>query len=463
MWLVILVAVVVPALGALLGTWTDAGASGAVVGAAVGGGLVAASVYLLTRSRLSELADWLRLDASQRADRMEPAVAPHALRGLWAELGERIHRSLQLREREIERQQAMHQQFLEAIQASPNGVLLLDPQGRIEWCNATAAAHFGLDPRRDRLQHVQHLIRDPLFVSFLQAAEPPEGGCVLNRSGVGMVAVQMHAYGDGRRLMLSHDVTERERADRMRQDFVANVSHEIRTPLTVLSGFVETLATIPVPEADRQHYLGLMRQQTQRMQTLVADLLTLARLEGASPPPADQWVAVSTLQAQAELEAQALSHGRHDIRFRFDQPHGGVTEIAGNEAELLSLLSNLISNAIRHTPDDGLVEVSWQPHDAGHWALAVRDSGVGIAPEHLPRLTERFYRVDRSRSRETGGTGLGLAIVKHVLLRHGGELQIDSAPGQGSTFRALLPTARVRVRPANAEAAAAAAQGALTR
>ncbi len=273
----------------------------------------------------------------------------------------------------------------------------------------------------------------------------------------------MHAYGDGRRLMLSNDVTERERADRMRQDFVANVSHEMRTPLTVLSGFVETLATIPVPEADRQHYLGLMRQQTQRMQTLVADLLTLARLEGASLPPTDHWVSVSALQSQAELEASALSHGRHDIRFRFDQPHGALTEIAGNEAELLSLLSNLISNAIRHTPDDGLVEVRWAPHDEGHWALSVRDSGVGIAPEHLPRLTERFYRVDRSRSRETGGTGLGLAIVKHVLLRHGGELQIDSTPGQGSTFRALLPTARVRLGPAGAEGAAPADQGVLTR
>lgn len=445
MWLVILVSVTAPFVGALVGAWLWPGVWGASVGAAVAGAAVALVVYLLTQARLAELAAWLRQDASRRAERLEGAAVPHSLRGLWAELGDRIHRSLLVRERETTLQRELHQQFLDAIQVSPNGVLLLDSQGRIEWCNATSAAHFGLDPKRDRLQHVQHLIRDPAFVSFLQAPQLKGQDCLLQRPGIGTVSVQMHPYGDGRRLVLSYDVTERERADRMRQDFVANVSHEIRTPLTVLSGFVETMASIPVPEADRQHYLGLMRQQTQRMQTLVSDLLTLARLEGAALPPTDQWVSLSSLRAQAELEAHALSHGRHDIRFVFDTTG---SELAGNEAELLSLLSNLISNAIRHTPDEGLIEVCWGPHDEGHWALSVRDRGVGIAPEHLPRLTERFYRVDRSRSRDTGGTGLGLAIVKHVLLRHGGELQVDSTPGQGSVFSAVLPAARVRVRSA---------------
>lgn len=455
MWLAYLAGVLLPTLGAALAAAASPGAWSAVTGALLGSVLAVALWAFLARARIQELSLWLRQDASQRADGMDALGAPAALRGMWAELAERIHRGLSLRERETRLQADLHQQFLDAIQVSPNGVLLLDSEGRIEWCNAMAASHFGLDPRRDRLQHVQHLIRDPAFVSFLQIAEQNGSEtCQIQRPGIGMIAVQMHRYGEGRRLMLSYDITERERADRMRQDFVANVSHEIRTPLTVLSGFLETMASIPVPEADRKHYLGLMQQQTQRMQTLVADLLTLARLEGASPPAPDHWVSVATIRAQAELEASALSGGRHEITFRFD-PSGDA--IAGNEGELVSLCSNLLNNAIRHTPDGGSVDISWAPREDGRWALSVRDSGVGIAPEHLPRLTERFYRVDRSRSRDTGGTGLGLAIVKHVLIRHGGELSIESTPGKGSTFSALLPAVRVRVRVLQSELASPAA------
>jgi two-component system phosphate regulon sensor histidine kinase PhoR len=247
-------------------------------------------------------------------------------------------------------------------------------------------------------------------------------------------------YGDGLKLVLTQDITERERAELMRRNFVANVSHEIRTPLTVLSGFVETMNELPLTEAERKRVLALMAAQAQRMQDLVADLLTLAQLEGSPRPPADRWVKVSDLLEHAHADAAALSAGRHELHFA----GGEGAQLAGNEAELQSALSNLVINAVRYTPVGGRIEVQWSAADDGWGALRVRDSGIGIAREHLPRLTERFYRVDGSRSRDTGGTGLGLSIAKHVVQRHGGEIDIQSEPGKGSTFRLLLPPSRVR-------------------
>jgi two-component system phosphate regulon sensor histidine kinase PhoR len=226
----------------------------------------------------------------------------------------------------------------------------------------------------------------------------------------------------------------------MRRDFVANVSHEIRTPLTVLAGFLETLRDLPLGEAEHKRVLALMSQQTTRMGNLVADLLTLARIEGSPPPSGERWCSVDALLRQAELDARALSAGRHAI---------GVTggegmQIAGEEGELQSALGNLVGNAIRYTPEGGRIEIAWRASPEGGGEIAVSDTGPGIARVHWPRLTERFYRVDGSRSRESGGTGLGLAIVKHVMQRHGGELEIASEPGEGSTFRLVFPALRVR-------------------
>jgi two-component system phosphate regulon sensor histidine kinase PhoR len=238
----------------------------------------------------------------------------------------------------------------------------------------------------------------------------------------------------------------------MRRDFVANVSHEIRTPLTVLSGFLETMASLPLTEAERQRVMLLMQQQTGRMQALVGDLLTLAQLEGSPRPGADRWVAVAPVLVRAHADAVALSMGRHTI----ERLGGEGAELAGIEAELLSAVSNLLNNAVRYTPEGGRITLAWRWRDDGGAELEVSDSGIGIAREHLPRLTERFYRVDGSRSRDTGGTGLGLSIVKHVVQRHGGEIDVQSEPGKGSTFRIVLPALRVR-RPAGAVVAAAAA------
>jgi two-component system phosphate regulon sensor histidine kinase PhoR len=239
-------------------------------------------------------------------------------------------------------------------------------------------------------------------------------------------------------------VTALEQAENMRRDFVANVSHEIRTPLTVLTGFVETLQNLPLDEAERTRYLGLMSAQAHRMQALVSDLLVLSRLEGSPPPPVQEWTPARALLATCEQEARGLCAAlrkSQDLHFEADAD----LSVAVETMEWTGAMSNLVANAIRYTPNGGSIEVRWRVVYGGRAEFSVRDSGEGIAPEHLPRLTERFYRVDRSRSRETGGTGLGLAIVKHVAQRLGGELRIESAVGVGSTFTLCLAAGRVRL------------------
>jgi two-component system phosphate regulon sensor histidine kinase PhoR len=290
---------------------------------------------------------------------------------------------------------------------------------------------------------VTNLVRSPLFVNYLQSGTYDEAVTFPNSRGPGTLSVFIRPYGEGMKLVLSQDITERERADAMRRDFVANVSHEIRTPLTVLSGFIETMNNLPLTEVERKRVLTLMSQQTARMQTLVSDLLTLAQLEGSPRPSADRWVAVSKLLSHVESDARTLSQGRHKLSFG-GGPDLSAVLIAGAEGELLSALANLVNNAVRYTPEGGSIEVAWRVLEDGSGEFAVTDTGIGIDREHLPRLTERFYRVDGSRSRDTGGTGLGLSIVKHVVQRHGGELSIESEPGKGSSFRIVFPAARVR-------------------
>ncbi|WP_140626345.1 phosphate regulon sensor histidine kinase PhoR [Methylibium rhizosphaerae] len=363
--------------------------------------------------------------------------------GLWGEMGYRIERAIRSRELHAVQEHTRLAQFLSAIEASPNGVLLLDANEQIEWCNSVAADHFGLDPQRDRRQRVTNLVRSPLFVNYLQGAAFDEPVTFPNSRGPGTLSVSIRPYGEGMKLVLSQDVTERERADSMRRDFVANVSHEIRTPLTVLSGFIETMSNLPLTEVERKRVLTLMSQQTARMQTLVSDLLTLAQLEGSPRPSADRWVAVGKLLAHVEGDARTLSQGRHQLSFAGNADVSAV-QIAGAEGELLSALANLVNNAVRYTPEGGSIEVGWRVLADGSGEFSVTDTGIGIDREHLPRLTERFYRVDGSRSRDTGGTGLGLSIVKHVVQRHGAELAIDSEPGKGSSFRIVFPAARVR-------------------
>ncbi len=442
----ILAAALLAALGAVGGTAIGWGGDAvlllAVLGASVGASLSA----FVDRMKGYRLMQWVR------GERQRPAPRDTAF---WGELAYRIERQLTLLQREVEAERAHTRSFLAAIEASPNGVLLLDAQDQIAWCNSVAADHFGLDPVRDLQQRITNLVRDPVFVSHLQHG-PPDGSIEFAaRQTGGTLQVLVRPYGDDRKLVLSQDITERERADAMRRDFVANVSHEIRTPLTVLAGFVETLASLPLTEPERQRVLGLMAQQTARMQALVADLLTLAQLEGSPRPPPDQWHALDEVLTPAQAEAVALSAGRHELAVAAVPD----IDIAGATVELRSAVGNLLSNAVRYTPPGGRVSVEWRLRGDGSGVLSVSDTGPGIPREHLPRLTERFYRVDGGRSRETGGTGLGLSIVKHVMQRHGGEIDIESEPGRGSVFRLVFPSARVRQRSAPPPAAVEGIQG----
>lgn len=416
---------------------SDAG-PGVVLGVVLGG----VGWLLLDLSRAARLLRWLR-----RGDVSDVAMST----GLWGEVSDRARRLIRSREQLTRESQIRLQDFLAALQASPNGVVLLDAEGRIEWFNQTAATHFGFEPERDMLQHFGNLVRDPGFAAYFAShdygSELVMPGRASTPSRPVNLSVNLHPYGEGRLLLLSRDVTALEQAEAMRRDFVANVSHEIRTPLTVLAGFVETLQTLSLNDQERERYLALMAEQAERMQTLVSDLLTLSRLEGSPPPSLTDWVSVPALMRQLEQEGRALSAVFNPSRDRlqqlvFDSLLAG--EMAGIPNELLSAMSNLVGNAIRYTPAKGEIHVRVFLRPDGRAEFSVQDSGPGIAPEHIPRLTERFYRVDRSRSRDTGGTGLGLAIVKHVAQRHGAELKIESTPGKGSTFTIIFPANRVR-------------------
>ena len=393
------------------------------------------------------LLSWLRSEQSNETPVLMAGAQP-GLPGVWGEVADRVRRLLKNRHQQYSESQARLDEFLAALQASPNGVVLLDDEGRIEWCNQTAAQHFGFDARRDIQQHIANLVRQPAFNAYMAAAnflqEVVIPGNFNTPARPVKLSVHIHRYGKDKKLLLSRDITALEQAEAMRRDFVANVSHEIRTPLTVLSGFIETLQTLPLKEPERIRYLGLMAQQSQRMQTLVNDLLTLSRLEGSPSPDTSDWVTTSALLAQCEQEARALSAVLAPAGHLLEFEPGPPCELAGVQNELLSAMSNLVTNAVRYTPQAGSVKVRWTLLDDGRGEFQVQDSGPGMASEHLPRLTERFYRIDRSRSRETGGTGLGLAIVKHVTQRHGAELKIESQLGQGSRFSIVFPASRVR-------------------
>lgn len=412
------------------------------------GPLLGAFVWLVLDSLwAARLLRWLRAEQSNETPGVLASRVP-SLPGIWGELADRNRRLLRNRDQQYQESQARLHEFLAAIQASPSGVVLLDEQGRIEWCNQTATQHFGFDAKRDVMQYIANLIREPAFKAYLASGNFSHDVVIPGNFSTPArpvkLSVHMHSYGQGRKLLLSRDITDIELAEAMRRDFVANVSHEIRTPLTVLSGFIETLQTLPLKAAERTRYLALMAQQSQRMETLVNDLLTLSRLEGGPFPRANDWVTTSALLAQCEQEARALSLMTAPRGHQLEFEPGPACEIAGIQTELYSAMSNLVTNAVRYTPEGGLIRVSWALLADGRGEFQVRDTGPGIAPEHLPRLTERFYRVDRSRSRETGGTGLGLAIVKHVAQRHGAELRIESQLGRGSCFSIIFPAARVR-------------------
>ena len=439
--------------GAVLGAW-QAGPWGAAAGALLAAGLWFAWDLL----RGARVLRWLRHG--------ELAQAPQ-LHGLWGEVSDRVRRLLRQMQGQVQESGQRLQEVLAALQASPNGVIFLNDQGCIEWSNQIAAAHFGIDAERDLLQSIGNLVRHPDFTAYCAGRDFSSAVVIAGRHSTAAcpvrLSVQLHPYGQGRCLLLSRDITALEQAEAMRRDFVANVSHEIRTPLTVLSGFVETLQTLTLAPQEEQRYLALMAQQALRMQNVVNGLLTLSRLEGSPLPGYTEWTPVVQLLRACEDEARALSallaratQRQHVLQFvplQLAQTAAQLGEIAGMQAELQSALSNLVGNAVRYTPAGGHITVTWSRLQDGSAVFAVTDTGPGIDPVHMARLTERFYRVDRSRSRETGGTGLGLAIVKHIAQRHGAQLRIESTPGQGSRFALLFPVMRMRpARPVSVSA-----------
>ena len=332
------------------------------------------------------------------------------------------------------------EQFRSAADAVPDGLVLLDHDNRVRWANRRATGHLALDLSRDVGRPVGNLVRQPAVVRYLEVGDFSEPVVVDSQREPGVtLSIQVVPFGAEEKLLISRDVTALEAVARMRRDFIANVSHELKTPLTVIRGFIETLQDLAVSPRQKAQYLELMQQQTHSMQRLVDDLLTLSALESQGGEMAETRFAVAPMLDEIVTEARALSGGTHEIVL----DPGPPAHLVGSQEELRSAFANLVSNAVRYTPEHGRIGLAWRIEPDGAGVFEVSDSGIGIAPEHIPRLTERFYRVDRGRSRATGGTGLGLAIVKHVLLRHQAELRITSEPGKGSTFAAHLPAARV--------------------
>ncbi|UVL64402.1 phosphate regulon sensor histidine kinase PhoR [Pseudomonas sp. B21-032] len=398
------------------------------------------AIYLgWTLKQLLRLHEWLRLH--------KPDEAPPDGYGLWGEVFDSIYH-LQRRDQRVRgRLQAVIDRVQESTAALKDAVIMLDSDGNLEWWNRAAETLLGLKTPQDSGQPVTNLVRHPRFKEYFEQEnylEPLEIPSPINDR----MRVQLHItrYGNNEHLMLVRDVTRIHQLEQMRKDFVANVSHELRTPLTVIAGYLETLLD-NVEEVNPRWVRALqqMQQQGGRMQTLLNDLLLLAKLEATDYPSDNQPVAVETLLQSIKGDAQALS-GQRNQRISLEAQPG--IRLKGSEAELRSAFSNLVFNAVKYTQDEGQIRIRWWADEQGAH-LSVQDSGIGIDPKHLPRLTERFYRVDSSRASNTGGTGLGLAIVKHVLLRHRARLEISSVPGHGSTFTCHFAPVQIASRQAS--------------
>ena len=378
---------------------------------------------------LYQLSDWL--------DHPHSAKLPDGW-GAWTNIFSRLYR---LRRDDEKNQTELTEwlaRFRQAMHLLPDGVVIMDDVLFLEWCNPAAEQHLGLTHERDKGMRVTNLVRSPDFMDYiiLGRYEQPLTLSFRERK----LIVHIIPFENRRQILVTHDATETERTEMMRRDFIANASHELRTPLTVIVGFLEIAASEQLDQATRMAHLKLMTEQGHRMQHLIEDMLTLSRLESVDYPMRPERVDVLKLMGQIQRDARALSAGKHEITMDVDGP-----DVMGSYDELYSAFGNLASNAVRYTPAGGTIHLEWK--EGPSWAkFSVVDTGIGISPEHISRLTERFYRVDKSRSRETQGTGLGLAIVKHVLLRHGATLQIKSEAGKGSSFVVCMPKAAIAPR-----------------
>jgi two-component system phosphate regulon sensor histidine kinase PhoR len=409
--------------------------AGLLAGPWVGFAILAAGSAIVVARHLRNVA---RLERWAGAELDAPV--PEG-RGAWHAAFTALHRRARTRAAQQRDLAQTIDRFRSAAEAIPDGMVVIDTSNRIRWANARAVAHLGLDLAQDVGQPLSNVARQPEFVRYLEAGEFSESVLVdSQRAGGITLQVQIVPFGVEERLLISRDVTRLEAVSRMRRDFIANISHELKTPLTVVAGFVETLQDMDLEASRRERYLALIGDQARSMQRLVDDLLTLSALESEANHLQESEFAMQPMIEECVADAKVLSAGQHVI----DVDAGATANLTGNRDELRSAIGNLLSNAIRYTPAGGTIRLIWRIDHAGNGLISVADSGIGIAPEHIPRLTERFYRVDRSRSRATGGTGLGLAIVKHVLLRHQADLEVTSDLGIGSTFLLTFPARRVR-------------------
>jgi two-component system phosphate regulon sensor histidine kinase PhoR len=400
---------------------------------ALAGALLAAMANLVWQRRaLRHLICWAR--------NPELGQIPYG-RGLWGD----VFAALELRSRrhaeEVLALTQSTERFRLAAQALPAGVVILDNHRRIEWINVEAEASLGLDAAHDVGKPINHLLREPAFVEFLETSG--QGGPLefrTQRNPGHVLQMQLAPFAQGRLILLIRDITRLEKLATMRRDFVANVSHELKTPLTVTLGFLETAqdALGDAPPEEIASYLRTAIEQGGRMRCLIDDLLTLSGLETDAPPPLEESVSLGDLISEIKAETLALSAGKHTVVVAA----ASAPKLRGSSRELHSAFLNLATNAVRYTPEGGHIRIEWKNTSAGG-EFCVTDTGLGIAEEHISRLTERFYRVDRGRSRSSGGTGLGLAIVKHILERHGGSLHIESQVGVGSVFCARFSAARI--------------------
>jgi two-component system, OmpR family, phosphate regulon sensor histidine kinase PhoR len=361
-------------------------------------------------------------------------------KGIWEDIFANLYHEMRRHSRSQSQLSSTLERLRHATSALPDGVVVLNNRNEIEWFNEPAIQRLGLKRHHDENQPIYYLLRQAEFVTYLQAEDYSEPLKLKSwRSPDVTLELQIIPFASKQRLLICRDVSAIEKTEVMRRDFIANVSHELRTPLTVIGGFLETISDMQGEVSpDIQPYFDMMQSQTTRMRRIIEDLLTLSRLENNVTLKDETDIAMPALLHQLQKDAQALSQGQHTVTLHMETE----VNIRGSYNELLSALSNLTSNAVRYTPAQGRIDIYWQMRGEDA-VFSVQDTGIGIEPHHLPRLTERFYRVDSGRSRDTGGTGLGLSIVKHILHHHQASLQVESEPGQGSRFQIVFPAQRV--------------------
>jgi two-component system phosphate regulon sensor histidine kinase PhoR len=412
-----------------------------VVGAALG--WLAGSVWVGITGALGLYLAWnlWQLRALHFWLQHRSVADPPDAMGLWGDVVAQVVRLHRRKRFHKERLTRLFRELRRSTSAMPDGVIMLDPQGEIVWFNKKAGELLDLSRRADLGLRIDNLVRHPDFVKYLRGGQYTMPLIVrLDTPTERFIAFQLISYGEDQRLLMLRDVTREVRMEQMRKDFVANASHELRSPLTVVAGYLENFSLDPglgelaAPVAE-------MRRQTDRMTRIIEDLLELSRFEANDAPIKGLPIDVSGMASLLRKDVLARSvHPR-----QVDVAIESGASLIGDEAMVQSAFSNLVDNAAKYTPAEGSMQIRWwTDEEGGHFS--VRDTGPGISAEHIPRLTERFYRVDPGRSRETGGSGLGLAIVKHALHRHGGRLEIESIEGRGSTFTCHFPRDRVLER-----------------